>query len=299
MLSRMAVTKTTRQARHPGVVFAGVVASVALHALLFTPILFGGGTHHHTPDAPGTATNADRPGADGALLVELISEADGRSTASAQTPPIVSLLPATVDLILPPAPPDIETNRDAPPSPPAPGDESLAAHLYGMYVGQINARIERAWLKPRTSTGADRFVCRVQVLQSPSGDVQEITLLDCNGDARWKSSLVRAIQTASPFPAAPDPRVFRKHITLQFASDAFVAGGSSEGFEPEALTAMLNVGGASVVSDNAVSVPINTPNAPAPYNVIEQLRFMRNGKSGTVELRIVGSTGAANTPAVR
>jgi hypothetical protein len=227
-------------------------------------------------DAPGTATNADRPGADGALIVELISEADGRSTASAQTPPIVSLLPATVDRILPPALPDIKTDRETPSSAPAAGDENLAAHLYGMYVGQINARIERAWLKPRTSPGADRFVCRVQVLQSPSGDVRKITLLDCNGDARWKSSLVRAIQTASPLPAPPDPRVFRMHIALQFASAAFVAGGSGEGFEPEARLAMM--------SDR--TVPEVSGATPAPGNVIEQLRSMRSGNAGAVALRI-------------
>ena len=166
------------------------------------------------------------------------------------------------------------------------GDEATEARLYGVYVGQISARIERAWLKPRTSPGTDRFVCRVQVLQNPSGDVQEITLLGCNGDARWRSSLVRAIQTASPLPAAPDPRVFRKHLALQFDSDAFVAGGSSEGFEPETLASIASVRGALAMSGDAASVQTSTANTPAPNNVIEQLRSMRDGKAGAVVLRI-------------
>jgi|HubBroStandDraft_1064217.scaffolds.fasta_scaffold02112_7 hypothetical protein len=291
MLSRIAVTKTTRRARHPGVVLVGALASLVLHALLLAPILFGGGKRHHTPDAPRTATTADRPGAEGALTVEFIEEADGRTMASAHSAvvplpasPSTVPRPAVLDLIPPPDIPDIETGRDAPSSAATPGDQSLEAQLYGMYVGQISARIERAWLKPRTSPGVDRFVCRVQVLQTPSGDVREVTLSSCNGDARWKSSLVHAIQTASPLPAPPDPRVFRRHIALQFDSDAFFAGGSSEEFEPEALTAMLNVHGVSAVSGDLASVQGNTANTPAPNNMIERLRSMRNGNSGAVDL---------------
>jgi hypothetical protein len=51
--------------------------------------------------------------------------------------------------------------------------------------------------------------------------------------------------------------VFKKHIALQFDADAFVAGGSSEGFEPEALTAMATVSGASGISGNAASLQTN------------------------------------------
>jgi TonB C terminal len=296
MLSRIAVTETTRRTRHPGVVLVGALGSLALHALLLAPVVFGGGMHQHaTADAPGTARSVDRPGAQGAIAVEFIEEIDGRATASARgaisLPPSPSTLtrPAALDLIPPSDIPDIETERDAPSSAAGPSDESLAAQFYGMYMGQISARIERAWLKPRTSPGADRFVCRVQVLQTPSGDVQEVTLLDCNGDVRWRSSLVRAIQTASPLPAPPDARVFRKHITLRFASDAFVAGGSSEGFEPEVLTAMLNVRGTSAASGNATSAQASSANTPAPDNMVERLRSMRDGEAGAVDLRISGS----------
>jgi TonB C terminal len=245
MLSRIAVTRTTRPTRHPGVVLVGVVASVALHALLLAPVLFGGGLHHHIPDARGTAANEDRPGADGALIVELISEVDGSSTASAQTPPIVSLLPSVstsippnaADRVPPPELPDIETDRDARSSAAAPGDESLAAQLYGLYVHQISARIERAWMKPRMPIGAEVFSCQASILQDRAGQVREVTLNDCNGDERWKSSLVSAIRTASPLPAPPDPRVFTPRVVMEFRSLPFVEGGSPEGFEPAPLVA--------------------------------------------------------------
>jgi hypothetical protein len=292
MPSRVPVTERTRRTRNPGVVLVGALASLGLHALLLTPILFGAGKHPHTtPDAPGTTTNADRPGADGAMIVELISEANGATTASARTaviplsPSPDSFRPPAVDLPVPELA-DIETDGEGSSSAPAPGDESLAAHLYGMYVGQISARIERAWLKPRTFPGADQFMCRVQVLQNASGEVLAVTLSSCNGDARWQSSLVRAIQTASPLPAAPDPRVFKRRIALQFGSDAFVAGGSAEGFEPEVRTAMLD--------NHVVSVVTGIANGTNKRNVIEQLRLMRNGKTGVVDLRIEGSPGAGD-----
>jgi hypothetical protein len=66
------------------------------------------------------------------------------------------------------------------------------------------------------------------------------------------------------------------HIALQFASAAFVAGGSGEGFEPEARLAMM--------SDR--TVPEVSGATPAPGNVIEQLRSMRSGNAGAVALRI-------------
>lgn len=279
----------------------GGLGSLALHALLLAPVLFGGGTHQHTtPDAPGTAATANQPGAEAALTVEFIEEADGRTPASGRTavtplPPSPSTFTRPAAELIPPSDiPDIETDRDAPSSAATPGDQRLEAQLYGMYVGQISARIERAWLRPRTSPGVDRFMCQVQVLQGPSGDVLKVTLSACNGDARWQSSLVRAIQTASPLPAPPDPRVFRKHIALQFDSDAFVAGGSSEGFEPAVLTAMANLRGVSAASGDAASLQTNSADTPAPNNMIERLRSMRNGKAGAVDLRIVGSPGATD-----
>jgi hypothetical protein len=287
MLSRVPVTQAAaRRTRNPGVVLVGALASLGLHALLLTPILFGTGKHPLTaPDRPGTAANADQPGADGAVSVEFIEEVDGAASARAAVAPL-TLRPPAVDLAAPGLP-DIQIDGEAAASAaPAPGDESLAAHLYGMYVGQISARIERAWSKPRTSPGPDRFVCRVEVLQNTSGDVLKVALSACNGDARWQSSLVRAIETASPMPAAPDPRVFKKRIALQFAADGYAAGGSSEGFEPETRLVMTSARGIPAVSGAATPIQTNSANTPAPENVIAQLRSMRNGKAGVVDLRI-------------
>lgn len=112
------------------------------------------------------------------------------------------------------------------------GDRQLQAALFGRYIGQIQARVERAWLRPRTPIGAASFECRVQLLQNKRGEVQEVTLQRCNGDVRWGVSLVQAIQRASPLPAPPDPTVFAESLQLSFHSAAFVSGGDGEGFEP-------------------------------------------------------------------
>lgn len=289
-VKHISVTSITRRGRHPGVVLVCALASLALHALLLSPILFGTGKHKNTePEVPGSAANADHPGADGAMIVELIEESDRASSASAQVAASSLISPATlrrmaaVDVAPPEPIPDIDVERDSQTLAQAQGDDTVRARLYGIYVGQISARIERAWLKPRSSPGVDRFVCRVHVVQDQSGNVREVTLKECNADERWQSSLVHAIQSASPLPAPPDPRVFNRRITMQFASEGYVSGGNGEGFEPQSLT---------VMNDKARAPSVDTD----PSNVLEQLRSLRKGHAGAVDLRIGGSPGSAASP---
>jgi TonB C terminal len=128
---------------------------------------------------------------------------------------------------------------DLPPSPDATvADAARFSKLYGRYVGQIAARIDRAWLRPRTAIGAPTFSCQVRISQDASGNVQELILEDCNGDSRWQLSLVNAIQSASPLPAPPDPDVFSRTLHLAFNSEGYSAASSADQFEPE-LTARV------------------------------------------------------------
>ena len=108
--------------------------------------------------------------------------------------------------------------------------------LFGRYVGQITARIDRAWMRPRAPIeDAALFTCRVRITQNRVGVVQEIELVRCNGPARWQTSLVQAIQSASPLPAPPDADVYSDRVTLDLQSATFAPGGSTEGFEPDTL----------------------------------------------------------------
>ena len=118
---------------------------------------------------------------------------------------------------------------------PRDGDGTGHALMFGRYLGQVSARIQRAWIRPRSPVEGGSFACRVQIAQSMSGAVQEVTLQQCNGDLRWQASLVQAIQSASPLPAPPDPSVFSNLLSLELDSDEFHAGSRDDGFEPAPL----------------------------------------------------------------
>jgi hypothetical protein len=110
--------------------------------------------------------------------------------------------------------------------------------MLGRYMGQIDARIERAWIRPRTWVESGQFTCRAKITQAKSGAVLEIELQDCNGDGRWQASLAHAIESASPLPAPPDPEVFSRVVVLDFTALPFSPGAASTGFEPETRSAL-------------------------------------------------------------
>jgi hypothetical protein len=119
-------------------------------------------------------------------------------------------------------------------------EREARAALFGRYIGQIEARIDRTWMRPRTAIGADLFECRVRIQQSAQRMVLEVTLQDCNGDQRWQLSLVSAIQSASPLPAPPDPSVFASTVDLHFNSIAYDAERTEQGYEPSTIAALNN-----------------------------------------------------------
>jgi hypothetical protein len=126
---------------------------------------------------------------------------------------------------------------------------AVRALMFGRYKGQIDARIERAWRKPRTGVsdpreimppGAaihaeqpQRFHCAAQISQDVQGNVKEIQLANCNGTVAWQMSLVSAIQQASPLPAPPTPSVFSNTLTLSFDAQPYGEGSRQDGFESE------------------------------------------------------------------
>jgi hypothetical protein len=109
------------------------------------------------------------------------------------------------------------------------GDAELRARMFGRYTGQISARIDRAWERPKSPVSdvrakdsadafeSETFVCRVQIRQDDKGNVQEVLLLACNGTEAWRHSLVVAINQSSPLPAPPIPGIFQRALTMTFA----------------------------------------------------------------------------------
>ena len=204
--------------------FLAASASLALHAILVAPTLWVSAAPQHSP--------RQKQAGETTLKWIVLDDAPKPAFASVNLAPLSS--PALVaiglsDLVpaLPAASPDLDTSRhkDA-------EDHSSLGEMSGRYVGQIQARIERAWLRPRTAIGAPIFQCQVQVDQDGAGRVGEVTLLTCNGDDRWRLSLVRAITAASPLPAAPDPKVFARHVVLQFRAMAYSPAAEAGLYEP-------------------------------------------------------------------
>lgn len=131
------------------------------------------------------------------------------------------------------------------------GDPAVQSLLFGRYTGQINARIDRAWRRPRSAVSTDGdtqtaaslsatsispstepFRCQARILQDADGNVKEIELISCNGTPAWQQSLIDAIQMASPLPAPPSPTVFTNALTLTFESRAYIPGDPGGNYEP-------------------------------------------------------------------
>lgn len=227
-----------------------VLAVVASHALVLAPVFGGSGTASTPPPRFGTPDTVQ------AVLI------DDRSTAAIASPSLSPpvLRPIHVNL------PDVSNRSKA--------DSGLAV-LYGRYLGQIDARVERAWLRPRSVIGAPLFRCQVELAQRRDGTVQTITLQRCNGTVSWQQSLVRGINAASPLPAPPDPRVFAHRVVLHFEAMAYRAGQSADEYEPE----------------RSPSVPpkeSDLSEALAPLRSLGQAAQKPGGPSA-IELRIDGS----------
>jgi len=217
----------------------GIVATVLLHGLLFTPLVWGGHhSHRNEPNEEGaSASRQDVKAAastlivfeEDALTIRTSSDLAGRDSRFVLPPPRIQpiarpRLPKPLLDWLNEADEEIASEAD--------GDQSGHSLMFGRYMGQISARVERAWLRPRSIPKEGSFACRVQIQQDRRGMVQEVTLERCSQDLQWQASLVKAIEGASPLPAPPDSAVFSNLLTLEFDSDAYVAGKGDEGFEP-------------------------------------------------------------------
>ena len=216
---------------------AGALASLLLHILLIASVTWGGGLmrepSQRRPDMASSHGSADGE-SDSEMELVWVEEPDTLSTGSPDSNTFTTPMLATVAVDVPLAAVSIPASSapDEIPSTPGDGDSAAQAALLGRYVGQIDARIERAWQRPRSPLKEDNFACRVKIVQDATGAVQEITLERCNGDARWQLSLVHAIQLASPLPAPPDPKVFTRMLRMNFRAQPYSTQSRQEDYEP-------------------------------------------------------------------
>ena len=86
--------------------------------------------------------------------------------------------------------------------------------LMSQYVLQIQQRIERSWIRPLSTQEGLR--CELNVTQLRSGDVVDVRVGRCNGDAAVVRSLEAAVLRASPLPEPPDPRLYSRNLIIDF-----------------------------------------------------------------------------------
>jgi hypothetical protein len=237
----------------------GLAGTLLLRGFVFQTFVLGSRAHKiHPPELqePGSLLNqsAAKP-ADALVFIDLPKAA---KTTYEIDEALASVRAAIKDSPIPvthpdPSPPqDVETlalseDQDSVSSVDS-GDGAERTRLFGIYSGQIQARVERVWRRPRTAVndGGDStktnsveyFQCQVQIVQDSIGNVQEILLPNCNGSVAWQRSLVLAIQQASPLPAPPSPTVFSRTVPLNFVGYAYIRGGSEEGYDTKSDATM-------------------------------------------------------------
>lgn len=94
------------------------------------------------------------------------------------------------------------------------GASARAAGLGAEWAAAIQARIQRAWIRPPAAlAGLD---CTVDVTQVPGGAVVSVRVRNCNGDAAVRQSIEDAVYRASPLPSPPDPALFERNLEVRF-----------------------------------------------------------------------------------
>ena len=209
--------------------FAAAFVAVALHVLFVAPVLWAGGFSQHRQQQRYRGDPADLQWV---VLAESIGDSASVSPNLPSAPSLTRI--GLTDLL--PTPPSVSQPAEASSNRAQADGETGLGEKYGRYLSQIRARIDRAWQRPRSAIGGPIFQCQVQVDQDSGGRVQEVTLLECNGDAPWQLSLVHAIQAASPLPAPSDRAVFVHHVLLAFRAMAYAPGEPAELYEPVRVT---------------------------------------------------------------
>ncbi len=241
----------SRQSPRSVIPLLGALTSLLLHALLLAPVLLGGTAQKPKSSDSQYLGSAEEATDASSMELVFVEAADSTATRSreadapapsmpALSTPTLSAVRAYVvpEAVISPAVDDSDDRSDtASATREASAGDPSKALMFGRYVGQIDARIQRAWLKPRAQIASGLFACRVRIVQEHDGRVREIEIEGCNDDLAWQGSLVQAIQSASPLPAPPDPTVFSRVLTLDFTAQPFEAGADPEGFQPELRTA--------------------------------------------------------------
>ena len=261
---------------------SAAVTAAAIQVSLLAPMVLGTARHRPPqPDQLGGAASAlvsSTEAATSMTLVDLQQNAPrDESALEALASQGIELTDSSLVIASPEASLASDLDKDAiedKETTEAAGDAAGHAAMFGRYVGQIDARIEHAWMRPRAPVEHKHFSCQAKIEQDPNGRVMTVELRICHEDVRWQRSLVDAIQRASPLPSPPIPSVFAKVLTLNFGAEQFEEGVSSPSdYEPAPLR----------VAAQADALPDRSSNRLSQQPVVEI------PSNGEIELHIEGN----------
>lgn len=86
--------------------------------------------------------------------------------------------------------------------------------LLDQYAEIIRQKVERNWIRPPSARAG--LHCTVNVKQIPGGEVVDVQVSACNGDAAVIGSIEKAVWRSSPLPPPPDPSLFDRSLRFEF-----------------------------------------------------------------------------------
>lgn len=86
--------------------------------------------------------------------------------------------------------------------------------LIAQYQDAIRSKIQSRWRKPLNEQ-PDAW-CRVYVLQTPGGYVENVVVEQCTGDEAFRRSVEEAVWKSDPLPQPPLPELFDREIRFKF-----------------------------------------------------------------------------------
>lgn len=91
---------------------------------------------------------------------------------------------------------------------------AIASGKQAQYLALIRNRVERNWVRPGSAIPG--IECVVHVSQIPGGDVVNVRVGQCNGDASVVRSIIAAVNKSAPLPRPSDPTLFDKNLRFTF-----------------------------------------------------------------------------------
>ncbi len=82
------------------------------------------------------------------------------------------------------------------------------------YRDQMYNKVYSNWLRPSYSKRG--WECVVHITQTKTGQVRNVKIVSCQGDAQFQESVKRAIHKSSPLPLPKHPSLFNETVEIKF-----------------------------------------------------------------------------------